>query len=133
MGVTVTWDDEAKTILRYDVRGSWTWDDLLRGREEVFKIMDAAEANPIYAIIHFADGKISLPQGGMEPFKQLVTRSHPKAGLTVVVGANWMMKTIAGTFRSAYTQITKKSVEFDYADTLEEARKIIAKEKRSNL
>lgn len=125
MSVNIEWDNPQKTILRYDIAGHWTWDELREGRQTVFRIMDEAEAQIIYAIIHFTEGKLKMPKGGMEHFRELVNYSHPKAGLTVIVGANWLMQSIAGTFRSAYTSITGRSVAFEYAGSLAEARRII--------
>lgn len=30
MSITVSWDDDAQTILRWDFVGMWTWDELER-------------------------------------------------------------------------------------------------------
>lgn len=130
MGVQIIWDDAEQTVLRYDIAGDWTWDDLKQGRQQVFQILDSAVNDRIYAIVHFVEGKISIPNGGMQHFKELIRYGHPKAGLTVIVGASWLMKSAAGTFKNAYTAFTGRRVNFEYADSLDAARQIIAADKR---
>lgn len=130
MSVNIVWDDAEQTILRYDIGRQWTWDELRAGREDVFQIMDSAQSDRIYAIIHFKEHKINLPDGGLQRFREFIGYSHPKAALTIIVGANRLMKSVAGTMKSAYTRFTGRSVDFAYADSLDEARHIIADDKR---
>ena len=130
MGVTVEWDDADQTTLRYDISGKWTWDELHGGRETVFDMMDAAAEGRIYAIIYFTEGRINIPRGMMQQFSKLITHSHPKAGLTVIVGATLWMKRTAGLLKNTYSSLTGQQVDFAYADTLEQARQLIEQEHR---
>ncbi len=130
MGVTIKWDDTNQTTLRYDISGNWTWDELHAGQEHVFNVMDTAAQARIYAIIHFTEGRIHIPRGMMQQFSKLIIHSHPKAGLTVIVGANQWMKRIAVLLKNIYTTMTGQQVDFIYADSLEQARQLIEKEHR---
>ncbi|MEQ8672125.1 MAG: hypothetical protein RLP44_20975 [Aggregatilineales bacterium] len=123
MSITIEWDNPERTILRYDIRDTWRWQDARDAIDTIFTMMDNAEADVICTIPHFV-GKVNLPPDGLKHFAELTERSHPKAGLTVIVGANFMMRSVISTVRGMYT-MTGRSVDFDYADTLDDARRKI--------
>lgn len=128
MPIEIVWDNPEHTILRYDIRGKWTWEDLFSARDQVFALMDSVNAKRVDAIIHFKES-LNLPPGAMSQLKQLREHPHPKAGLTVMVGANRFMRTMFGTFTKVYNTATGHSVDFVYAKSLEEARDVIARDR----
>ncbi len=123
MSITIVWDNPEKTILRYDIRETWTWQEARKAIDMIFTMMDNAESDIVCTIPNFI-GKVKLPPDGMRHFAELTSQSHPKAGLTVIVGVNFMMKGIINTTKGMYS-MTGRSVDFDYADTLDEARQKI--------
>ncbi len=123
MAINIVWDNPEKTVLRYDIHETWTWQEAEDAINTIFTMMDNAPANVICTIPHFI-GKIKLPVNGMAHFHKLTSRSHPKAGLTVIVGTNFIMRSAIATAKRMYT-MTGNEVDFDYADTLEVARRKI--------
>jgi len=126
MAIEIHWDNPEKTIIRYDITGRWTWDDLRQAQINVFQMMDATDAAHVGTIAHFTEGKIALPPDTLAQLRQNVDfQGHPKAGLTVVVGAGFMLKNAFGMFRQAYVTFSGQPLDFSYADKLDEARQLI--------
>lgn len=123
MPIELLWDNDHQSILRYDIAGKWLWDELHRAREQVFQMMDESPSPKIGTIIHFIEGKIGIPNDVTHHLSKFGDRSHPKAALTVIVGAGMMMKLAFSGFQSAFRVTTGRKVDFDYADTLDQARK----------
>jgi hypothetical protein len=128
MPIEIVWDDTEHTIMRYDVSGKWAWDELFRARDEVFAHMDSAAADRVDAIINFVGG-LHIPPDALGQIKGLQEDPHPKAGLTVMVGTNFFLRTLLGTATKVYNSATGHSVDFMYAKSLEEARQIIAQDR----
>ena len=120
MAIKLVWDSPEKSILRYDIDGQWTWDDARQAVDRIFTMMDESPAEVVYTIPHFK-GNVSIPPNGWKHFDILTSRSHPKAGLTVIVGTNWLLKSVIGTVKNAYV-LTGREVDFEYARTLDDAR-----------
>ena len=59
MPVSISWDDEAKTIIRWDYVGKWTWAEVERASEEALALMNSA-AYPI-CLIHDFSHSAGLP------------------------------------------------------------------------
>ena len=126
MAIHIQWDDDEQTTIRYDIPAEWTIEGLVKARQQVFRWMDESDHEKIYAIANFIDRKVSIPKDAMTRFNELSAYSHPRAGLTVVVGAGGVMRAIFGGLKRLFTGTTGKSVDFAYANTLEQARALIA-------
>lgn len=124
MPIHVLWDSADQTILRYDIRGAWTWAELREAMDDIFSKMDDSPAPRIGTIAHFVEG-VKIPSDAVRRISEFTGRSHPKAGLTVIVGAGLLMKTAFTTFKRA-AAVAGKPVDFAYADTLPQARRLIA-------
>ena len=129
MGINVVWDDPEETTIRCDIRSSWTWDELQQAREQVYALMDKTGHRRVFAIANFVDGNARIPKEAMSQFKSLVLNSHdhPRAGLTVVVGATEFLQAFFKGLQQTARMLGRR-VEFRYADSLEEARRLIGKE-----
>ena len=128
MPIKLLWDNEQQTVLRMDVTGQWTWDELHVARRQIFQMMDAAPAKHIYTVLNFADGKLNMPPGMWNHWSVLTDYSHPDAGLTVIVGANTFMKMSFGTLKNTF-KVTGRPLDFEYANDLPHARKVIANDR----
>ncbi|GAB4521392.1 MAG: hypothetical protein OHK0046_32710 [Anaerolineae bacterium] len=124
MTITIVWDDAEKTRLRYDISGAWTWQELHEAQATIFAMMDESPRARIGTIAHFTEGKVSIPPNTARDIQRLRFAAHPKAGLTVIVGASGAMKAAFRLLRTAYT-MTGRSVEFAYANALEDARLLL--------
>ncbi|NWF69888.1 MAG: hypothetical protein HXY40_12455 [Chloroflexi bacterium] len=132
MPIAILWDDTHQTTLRYDISGQWNWPEMDQAMETIYTHMDASEHARIDAIIHFRGG-VNVPPDAIMRIRQLQARSHPKAGLTVMVGLNPFVKALVGTLRSAYSATTGRTVDFEYADTLVRARQLIASDRQRRM
>ena len=129
MGINVVWDDLEETTIRCDIRSSWTWDELQQARQQVYALMDNAGRRRVFTIANFVDGNARIPRGALSQFKSLVSNSHdhPRAGLTVVVGATEFLQAFFKGLQHT-ARMLGRQVEFHCADSLEEARRLIRKE-----
>lgn len=128
MTITLRWDDDAKSVLRVEMDGNWNWKEMLRSRQEIYRLMDESPSAKVYMIVHFLEG-MRLPPGMNKHFGTMTSYSHPKGALTVLVGANGFMKTtLSGLGRMV--RATGRRVDFEHGDTLDEARQIIAADQR---
>jgi hypothetical protein len=127
MTIQVQWDDLQQTTIRYDIPAGWTWQDLYQARQTVYDWMDTAEAETIYSIANFTDGKVSIPRDLMGHFDELTQYSHPKAGLMVVVGAGRVMRAVFGGLRKLFVTTTGRPLDFAYAPSLTAARATLDK------
>lgn len=128
MPITLHWDVPDQTILRMDIAGQWTWDHLHEARKQIFHMMDASHAERIYTVAHFVDRKLNVPPGMWNHWNVLTDYSHPRAALTVIVGANHFMKMSFGTLKNTF-RMTGRPLDFEYADNMEHARKVIARDR----
>jgi hypothetical protein len=128
MPIEIVWDNDERSILRYDVSGKWNWDELFQARDKVFAQMDSASAERIDAIINFVGG-LSVPNDALGQIQKLREDPHAKAGLTVMVGTNMFLRTLLSTATKVYNAATGHTVEFMYAKSLEEARQFIAQDR----
>lgn len=127
MPITLHWDVPDQTILRMDVTGQWTWEHLHTARKQIFQMMDASSTLRIYTVAHFVDRKLNIPPGMWSHWSVLTEYSHPRAALTVIVGANRLMKVSFGTLKNTF-KMTGRPLDFAYADDMTQARKVIARD-----
>jgi hypothetical protein len=128
MSFDVIWDDPTvQSTVRCDISGQWTWDDFYQARQQIYRLMDDSQHGRVFLIAHFADARIKIPQGALKHLHRVVTHQHPKAGLTIVVGADRPMKTVFGGLKRA-ALLAGRKVNFTYVDSLKEARRLTHKE-----
>jgi hypothetical protein len=125
MPIDVTWDNEAKTVLRYDIGEYWNWDDFPTAVRQAER-MRAEVLHPVSLIIAAQDGM--RPPLGF-PLSSLIDRTLRAApdsmSIAVFVGNDH--------FRNTMTFICRHLADNDgiatrlfVTATLEKARTIIA-------
>lgn len=127
MTIKLRWDDDDQAVMRLDIEAHWTWGEMRKARKIAFDMMDQSPAPRIYTLIYFVEGKLNMPPGMWDNWDAMTKDSHPRAGLTVMVGASGWMKTTFSTLGSTF-RMTGRPLDFAYADSLEHARQIIARE-----
>jgi hypothetical protein len=120
MPVTVSWDDQQHTTLRFDYNGNWTW-------EEWYAAMDEAEATinlhgDAVHFIHNVGDSMYLPKNAMTNFKQNAIHFHAMVRLTVIVSDNHFIKVMFNTFKRFVRDWASR---YHYVATVGEARQII--------
>ncbi len=126
MSITVQWDNDEKTVIRYDVSDNWTWDEFRQAVEQIHAMIDTV-SHTVDAIANLENGNF-LPSGSLWQARNVASRSHPRAGMTVIVKGSYMMQSLYGLFRSLYGKMGFY-VNIHFAPTLEAARALLEAER----
>lgn len=124
MPISFAWDDDAKTAIRLDYTGKWTWDEFHKAMHEAGELA-CGSPHPI-SIINDVSQTDTLPDGALTQFRS-VTRQAPVAsedGIVVIVGANMFAESVIQTFRKVYS---KAALNWHFARTLDEARALVVR------
>ncbi|MBN2305559.1 MAG: hypothetical protein JXQ72_13840 [Anaerolineae bacterium] len=124
MPITVNWDNNDHTIASWTLTGQWTWaefraaqvefHDLLRAVDHIVDVIaDMREAGP-------------LPAATLTHFRSAQLAELPNRDRIVLVGGGGLVRSIAGTFNRVF-RIGKPPL-FLFADTVEDARDLLARE-----
>lgn len=121
MTISVIWDNPEKTTIRFIFEGKWKLDDLYPVLDEHSTMMSSID--------HIVDAIVDMRASPVIPSNVLSIRSRQERkrpqnnGISVVVGGGAFVKTIA----LMYQKLVSTNMSMNFADTLEEAREIIEK------
>src|SRR5258706_6344111 len=117
MGVTVSWDNEAKTTLRYDFQGQWDWGQFRTAALEAFGLTRSAP-HRVDTISYFHPNA-SVPSNAIFQFNKAMKDAPPNRGVTIIVGSSTFIKNLVLVFSKVYKPLGKRLL---IASSLEEAR-----------
>lgn len=120
MPISIHWDNEEKTTLRWDFEGRWTWIEFYEAIEEDYALREETD-HKINSVIYLGNSS-TIPSGAPSQFHRLAKWSHPRAGKTVIVGANRFVEILVQIFSTVQRDIGKRIV---MAKSLEEARELL--------
>jgi hypothetical protein len=123
MAIHIGWDDDSKRIVRATVEGRYAWEDLERALGEAIELMDSV-AHKVHFVIDIRRGHLDVGSAIGQAQKAATPETHHNEGMKVVVGANFMVKTVYQAYRKV-TQAMGKDQEFHFANSLEDARAMI--------
>ena len=127
MAIQTQWDDDQKQVIRVEIEGRWSWDELQSALERTIEMMDSVP-HKVDFIIDVSRSSL-IPRGATQAAQSVATpETHRNEGVKVIVGANALMRIAY----EAYRRINKslgKNQEFHFAKTREEARALIARER----
>lgn len=86
MSIQVQWHDDTRTIVRWDIEGQWSWDDVYPALYEAYALLDTVDYI-VHTIVDVRNSSL-LPKGTITHLKNLAARQHPRAGITVFVTGN---------------------------------------------
>ena len=121
MGVGVSWDDQAKTILRLDYSEKWTWAEVSTAMDEGITLMRSVTGK--VCIIHDLTRSAAVPAGALTNAKRFTTGLPPNWDLSIVVGSGTFTETLLNIFSRVYIKLGE---HYRTAQNIEDARKIIA-------
>lgn len=124
MGISVQWDDEARTIIRCVFEPRWTWDDYYRAIDEIYKILDGVsyQVNVIYDL----SSTHILPKNVFTNARHVFNIGrHPNYGLLVIVGANSFIHLVESTVRRLVPAAAAKW-DIQFAKSLEDAYAVLS-------
>lgn len=124
MGVQVSWDDDAHTILHYKMDGRWRWNELYNAVKEGHAL-NSDTSHDVYAIVNLEHG-LGVPPSAMTQFGTLATLTRPNTKVVVFVAGGGFVSSLIKTFNRIYHGA---GVQSCWVATLPDAYALIAREK----
>jgi hypothetical protein len=122
MSVTVVWDNDEHTIIRYVFGDPWGWQEI---REAAVQSNGWLDGSPL-AHIHFIYDMrttTTVPNGAITQLKTFVGTEHPKTGASFVVGARKnAVVLLAQSLLNVMHRLHDTGWKFGFVDTIEQAR-----------
>jgi hypothetical protein len=124
MPITVEWDDEAQTVVRWDFVGRWNFDDVKAGLETSITLRKSIEGKSS-VILNFERSE-SLPMGAVTEMMKSMAQMPDKREMVVIAGSGALLKNLVGI----YLKVRRgQNDKIGLVDTLEQARAYIAQHK----
>lgn len=121
MGLKFTWENETKTILRFDADGDWTWIEYDNFVDEVIKEVEAQD-HVVHIILVAAP---NLPPGSPIPHLRRVSRLLPQnTGKVIVAGGNLFLRSINTAVSKVFPLMSNRLM---FAANLQEAHALLSK------
>src|SRR6185369_4744326 len=130
MPVTNIWDNDEKTIIRMEVSGRWTWDEMYAASTAGYAMLDSVN-HVVYPIIDFS-GSLGMPNNAITHARNMMGKQHPRTGMSVFVGANTLFVSLWRVFVRLYALMSREQ-DFTFANSLDEARGLIAQARQRKL
>ena len=121
MPVYALWDNDAKTILRFDFIGKWDWTQYSEALHTAIEML-ATVPHMVDVIPNFAESG-PLPANTLSHFARSSRESTIETGHTVVVTNAKFVEFLINSFSKLYGRPGKKTLS---ASSLEEARQLLA-------
>lgn len=120
MPILVVWDNDEKTILRYDIRGRWTWDEMMNAYNEGAALLKEV-SHTVDFIVYPIDpiSKAHIPPNSLSNVLRLHGKSLSNAGVTALINDNTTARTLLRLLSALNPRIAARYI---MVDTLEEAR-----------
>ena len=118
MGIAVSWDDDAQSIIRWEFEADWNWNEFHLAFD---RSLEMAKSVPYRIdVIPNVTHTDKLPAGALGQFKRIYDNSPENTRLIVITGGNRFVNTVIKTFAAIYRIPTWRTVK-----TLEDARALI--------
>ncbi len=126
MGITILWDNEAKTTLRLDFEGQWSWAQYDKAITEASATIKSAERG-VDVIHNLLEGS-RMPLGYFLPhFQSALKLMETNLGSIVIVGGSHSMRILLAMFIETFTALGGKVT---FTNSLAEARTILAEQRQ---
>lgn len=120
MGITVNWDNEQQSIIRYDAKGRWDWIDFDRAVERAFTMTESVD-HTVDALFDLRKSG-ELPNGAVLHFRRWLSVLPANRGSIVVVSnresAHILVDMLRRIDRKAATRLV-------ITDSLDAARRLL--------
>ena len=126
MRIDVVWDNETRTIVRYDFQAGWALADFDAALREL-RDMLADVPHRVDVIAHFLPGS-DPPVGSFSRFRRVQEEWPPQLGVVVITNSGPFVALLLSVFLRVYRQYAAR---LWLAESLEDARHKIANQPRS--
>ncbi len=121
MAITVAWDSEQHTIVRFTFIGRWDWNDFYNASAQSHELIEQVSHN-VDLLIDLRNSQM-LPENMLSHLNRLPQIAHPNTGAVVIVGANKVMQALSDLYVRVYG---KGSRQFRMVKTLDAGRQFLA-------
>lgn len=121
MPIEIQWDDDAKTIIRENYLGQWTWDNFFAMSTQAAEMMQTVD-HRVDILANMKDGIMPMSGASMSNSRQVLLALPSNWGVIVVV-TNSFVSVLASVFKQFDVQLGTK---MHTTDSLEKAYQIIA-------
>lgn len=123
MPIEVKWDNEEKTVLCFEYKGVWEWDDVFPVIEKGDKMIDEVD-HPVGIVFDMTESA-GVPKGVFSQTKRANRNIHKHVKYRVTVGANRFIEILVSSYQKIYGAMGGESTTA-FASTREEAHTLIA-------
>ena len=123
MPVNIEWDNEAKTIIRMELVGNWTWDEAYRGAQQGYAMLETVD-HEVGVLMDLRNSK-AIPSNAITHARIMIKQRHPRTGLTVFVGTTTFFTALWNVFSRLYTLLARQQNSV-FAPTMEDARRMLS-------
>src|SRR4051794_20665631 len=106
MGISVAWDNDDKTAIRYDFVGQWDWKDFQTVTTEGFALTKSVEQR-VDNISNFYPGA-KMPSDAMFHFSRAMKYAPDNRGVTVIVGGSMLTRNLVTIFSKVYKPLGQR-------------------------
>lgn len=117
MPINVCWDNEHRTVIRYEFIDSWTWQDLHAAIDRVDELVRDVPYS-VHFIVDMTCGD-TLPDKFLSQIQSASRKVMNRDGLIVVINNNSFVHTVYGIFIRLNNNVMNRVV---FAPTLHAAR-----------
>lgn len=124
MHITVDWDNENRTIIRFQFQRGWTWDNLRAAIGQADDLITSVD-HPVNLVIDIREAG-AIPADFMSGATDIFASGEARAneGVKVVVGAGRLVRMAYDALRRLYGS-KLEGRPFLFASSLEEAYKLL--------
>jgi hypothetical protein len=125
MPITVQWDSDEKSVVRYTFESKWTWDEYHAAIAQAF---DMVKDLPyvVNMILDFSQSTV-LPSNALSHFSSSMKTPPREFDVAVVISKSGFIETLVAVFRRLSSKTGEKLV---VRKSLEEARAYLATRER---
>jgi hypothetical protein len=120
MPVRVSWFDETRRIILYELEGVWTWDDFYPVYEKAIA-METTSPERVDVILDMRQNK-TVPANALLHIKGIADRQPPNLGVSVLVTSNRVIESLYAIGVRLYPSL---EAYFDIAPSIDDALRII--------
>jgi hypothetical protein len=127
MGMSLAWDNEEKTVIRWEFDGEWTWSEY--GKLKV--VFDSMVSQVDHTVDVIADMSKSptLPKSSLTQFKKYNRTTPPNRGLIVFVGTNTIVRIMAEALGNVFRGLSQYIA---FSPSIDEARHLLTQPLRES-
>jgi len=125
--IQVVWDNDEKTIVRWEFKGAWTWDEWYEATRYVLEMRATVMDHPCVPAIFDLKHSGNVPMGALPHARTAMEMMDPR-DYVIITNSSGFVRSLTEIFRHLNREFAEKVF---VARTVEEARSIIA-QRRAN-